>query len=254
MNRFLMLVLAGIFIAATACNKAPNKAEQLSALDDAYRVGLLTKDEYDAKRLALTGTPTTAATLTASETPTAQGSAPVPLPLPVPAAPPNAIASPAETAPSLSPAEPAASSLASSKPAPAAHANRPEPTPTVGCEAAEYKSGGQKGADERFFAAPPETVRRAAISALNNLDFNVHKNSKDEIEASKKRHFGAIVGAGGERVILTLQNTKRAGQAGTRVIGETKKNFVGHIAQKTWTDAVFAEMACKLGVASASVH
>jgi len=110
----------------------------------------------------------------------------------------------------------------------------------------EYKPGGQKGAEERFFAAPPEAVRRAAVSALDGLDFNIHKTSKNEIEASKKRHIGVIVGAGGERVILTFQKTERGGQSGTRVIGETKKSFVGHMAQRTWTDAVLAEIGCKL--------
>ena len=89
-------------------------------------------------------------------------------------------------------------------------------------------------------------VRRAAISALDSLDFNIHKNSNKEIEASKKRHVGVIVGAGGERVILTFQKSERGGQSGTRVIGDTKKNFVGHMTQKTWTDAVLAQIGCKL--------
>lgn len=116
----------------------------------------------------------------------------------------------------------------------------------LGCEEAEHKSGGQKGEQERFFAVPPEMVRRAAVSALDSLDFNIHKSSENKIEASKKRHIGVFVGAGGERVILTFRETKEAGHSGTLVIGQTKKSFVGRLAQRTWTDAVFAQIACNL--------
>ncbi len=71
-----------------------------------------------------------------------------------------------------------------------------------------------------------------------------------EIEASKKRHMDAIVGVGGERVILTFKATEEGGQNGTRVVGETKKNFIGHVSQRTWTDAVLAQIACKLRASS----
>jgi hypothetical protein len=141
---------------------------------------------------------------------------------------------------------PAASPSASPEGGSIAPANEAEPAPLPGCENAEYKSGGKKGAVEEFFAAPPEVVRRAALSALDSLDFDVQENANDSIEAKKKRHIGAVVGAGGERVILTFQKAEQAGRSGTRVIGETKKNFFGHVSQRTWTDAVLAQIACQL--------
>jgi hypothetical protein len=235
MIRLRTAFLAAALLTATACNRT-NKAEQLAALDSAYQSGLLTKDEYDAKRGALTA---------AAPAPVA-AQAPAPVLDTTPAAvPPAKEIPPPAPAPRAS-APPVASPVPPQVPRSVAGAHQPEAVPRTGCEDAEYKSGGQKGAEERFFAAPPEAVRRAAVSALSALDFNIHKNSNSEIEASKKRHIGVIVGGGGERVILTFQKSERGGQSGTRVIGETKKSFVGHVAQRTWTDAVLAEMACKL--------
>jgi hypothetical protein len=242
MSRFLIVLLAALMVIANAC-KHTDKAEQTAALDNAYQAGLLTKDEYDAKKRALTGT---------GESPAV---APVPAPVLSPvAAPPLKISPPpahvAVAAPRRASAVPAAPPVKPSGPPSGANAREVEPAPLAGCEDAEYKSGGQKGAEERFFAAPPEIVRRAAVAALNSLDFNIRKNSNKEIEASKKRHIGVIVGAGGERVILTFKETEREGQSGTRVIGQTKKNFVGHVSQRTWTDAVLAQIACKLSASS----
>lgn len=232
------MFLAAMLLFATGC-KRTGKAEQLAALDSAYKAGLLTKDEYDAKRLALS-VAEPAATL---------APAPGPSSSPTTAPSPNITQPPAQpglgSAPQRANALPTATPIRSSAPPNVAPVES-EPAPLRGCEDAEYKSGGQKGAEERFFAAPPEMVRRAAISALDSLDFNIHKNSNNEIEASKKRHIGVIVGAGGERVILTFQRSERGGQSGTRVIGHTKKNFVGHVTQKTWTDAVLAQIGCKL--------
>jgi hypothetical protein len=222
MNRFLIVSLATLLAAATACQPHPDKAKQMAALDNAYQAGLLTKDEYEAKKLALNG-----ATGSSASTPT-----------PVPVAPPKASPSTAAIPQAVGPTPSSAAG--------GAQANEPEPAPLSGCDAAEVKSGGKKGTEERFYAAPPDAVRRAAVSALGSLDFTIHKNSEKEIEASKKRHIGAIVGAGGERVILTFHQTERAGQSGTRVTGETKKSFLGHVAQKTWTDAVLAQIACRL--------
>ena len=121
-----------------------------------------------------------------------------------------------------------------------------EPAPLAGCEDAEYKSGKEKGPQERFFPAPPARVKRAAASALQNLDFTIHKNAATEIDASKRRHIGVLVGKGGERVILHFEESERGGQRGTLVTGETKKAFVGRLAQKSWTNAVLAQTACML--------
>jgi hypothetical protein len=250
MNRFPTIILVAALILAVACNKSPDKAEQLAALDDAYHANLLTKEEYDAKRVALTGmTPTTTQTAEVESTPAEAAS---PSPSPAAVEPSRENVRPSEAAHAQPSTHAGNHAPTASLSANDVHSNRPGPSAAAGCKDAEYKSGGQKGTDERFFAATPETVRRAAISALTDLDFNIHKNSKDAIEASKKRHLGAIVG--GERVILTLKETEHAGKVGTQVIGETKKNFVGHISQKTWTDAVFAEMACNLGTGAVSVH
>jgi hypothetical protein len=235
-SRFLLLLLAALLMVATGC-KSAGKPEQLAALDNAYQAGLLTKDEYDAKRRTVMGT--------------AEEPGPIPV---TPLAPsPKAIRPPihaAATAPRRASVVPPAPPVKSSGPPEGGSAGEAEPAPLAGCEDAEYKSGGQKGAQERFFAASPETVRRAAVAALTSLDFDIRKNSNKEIEASKKRHIGVIVGAGGERVILTFAETERGGQSGTRVIGRTKKNFFGHVAQRTWTDAVLAQMVCKLNASS----
>lgn len=236
-----MVFLAAALLATTACNRT-NKSEQLAALDSAYQSGLLTKDEYDAKRLALTArAPAPVATQAPAPTP-----APVASPAPAAAPPPKVIPPPAQPAP-ISPPPRASTPLpVSAAPRGDAAAKEPEPAPLAACDDAEYRSGGQKGAEDRFFAAPPEVVRHAAVSVLGSLDFTIHKNSSNEIEASKKRHIGAIVGAGGERVILTFRKTERGGQSGTRVRGETRKSFVGRVTQKTWTDAVLSQIACKL--------
>jgi hypothetical protein len=234
MDRSLRVLLVAVLLAATACNRT-NKAEQLAALDSAYQSGLLTKDEYDAKRLALT----------AAAPVSAVASTPGLNPAPAVGSPPTVIQPSTQPAPHTS-AAPGAPSIAPSASHGGADANKSEPAPVAGCEDAEYKSGGEKGVQDRFFAAPPEAVKRAAVSALGSLDFNIHKNSNNEIEARKNRHIGVVLGAGGERVILTFRKTERGGQSGTRVIGETKKSFVGRMAQKTWTDAVLAQIACKL--------
>jgi hypothetical protein len=256
MKGYRIVLPAALLLFASACHHV-DKTERLAALDDAYQAGLMTKDEYEAKKLAITGA-------ASSSAPPSSG----PVVIPAPAAPSS---SPSVTAPALAsgptaqrttaldqPARPlstapptassaapaaAASSTAASPPS-NLHANEPGPLP--GCEDAEYKSGGQKGTEERFFAAPPDAVRRAALAALESLDFNIRKKSKKEIEGSRNRHLGAIVGAGGERVILTFEGSERRGTSGTRVTGRTKKHIVGYMAQRTWTDAVLAKMACKL--------
>ena len=99
---------------------------------------------------------------------------------------------------------------------------------------------------ERFLVASEDSVRQAALQAFANLDFTVHRSTDHEIEASKKRHLSAVIGAGGERVILHFSNGKKNGQAGTKVTAETKKTFTGKLAQKSWTSAVLAQIMCNL--------
>ena len=167
----LSALLAALILSA-ACNRTPpqkNPAEQLAALDEAYKSGVFTKQEYDAKRAAIAG-------------PAPVSSAPTP---PVPAV---------QTTP---PPIPEASS--------APPESNPEPAPSDGCEDAEYKAR-KDGPQSRFFPQPMEKVRKATRDALKALDFTVHKDDTTGIEASKKRGIGVIVGAGGEREILPVRD------------------------------------------------
>ncbi len=286
-----------LLVIAAGCGRE-KKPDPVAALNDAYKAGLLTKEEFDAKLKALPGAAATPATPvtpppSAAPAPTAHveppgngaapgavDAAPSPAPPNAPTAPPSAPAASARPASSLTSASPlkasglTASGLGASGPqsqpavaqlapravtnsvASAASAvrveqkvqqkeNEDEPALAGGCVDQEFKSGGQK-LGSRFYPAPPDAVSQAAVSALNALDFDIHKNTPKEIEATKRRHIGALIGAGGEKVKLTFKPTKQGGESGTLVTGETKKNFVGRLAQRSWTDAVLAETACKL--------
>ena len=121
-----------------------------------------------------------------------------------------------------------------------------EPKPLAGCESKEIKSGKEKGAQERFFPAPMAKVKETVVSALTALEFEVKKDSGQQIEAHKKRHIGVFVGSGGEKLVLRFQEAEEGGQKGTRVTGETKKGFVGRVGQKSWTGAVLDQTDCML--------
>jgi hypothetical protein len=121
-----------------------------------------------------------------------------------------------------------------------------EPAPLAGCESKEVKSGKEKGKQERFFAAPLPQVKEAVTGALAALEFEVKKDSGNQIEAHKRRHVGVFVGSGGEKVVLQLTEAEEDGKKGTRVAGETKKGFVGRAGQKSWTSAVLDQTSCIL--------
>jgi hypothetical protein len=287
-NAWLMAVVALLVWNAAGCKKE-NKAEQLAALDNAYQSGVLTKGEYDAKRLALLGPPPApaaapvtppvpAGAVEASGAPApppaaapalpkqeAHKAAPVVTqtqaaarpPIPSPAAPPERTPAPANASqpPPVTqpPAPPPAKALeppaAQTRPAPqtsAAGEAESEPQPLAGCADAEYQSGKVKGARQRFYPAPMDAVKRAAGAALRSLDFTIHRDAGNEMEASKRKHISAIVGAGGERLTLRFEKVQHGNQAGTLVTGETRKSFVGRVAQKSWTNAVLAQIACHL--------
>ena len=74
----------------------------------------------------------------------------------------------------------------------------------------------------------------------------IHRDSGHEMEASKRKHLSAVVGAGGERLILHFASSRKGGRGGTQVTGETKKSIVGRLSQKSWTAAVLAQIACNL--------
>ena len=275
-NTWLMAVVVSLLASAAACHRT-NKGEQLAALESAYQSGVLSKKEYEAKKSALLGpsapppgpaaapvTPPAAPPSHASPQPAVpESAAPVTLepappppskrtPAPPPARPVAAtrVTPPAVPPPPAFPQPAVPESAASATPEPAppparpAAAARVQPAPS-GCEDAEYKPGKEKGVQEHFFPAPLETVKKAAAGAFTNLEFIIHKDANNEMEASKKRHLGIL--GGGERVTLIFERAQRGGQTGTRVSGETRKNKVARIAQKSWTNAVFAQIACKLG-------
>lgn len=223
----LASVFAGVVLSLAACgHKSQNSDEQLAELDSAYKSGVFTKEEYDAKKAAL-GVPTTSPSTTAT-----------PQPVPV------ASAAPASPVASASPAQqPAAEQVAAAKTGDSTQAE-PEPAPLKGCEDAASRSGKDDGPSSRFFPEPVARVKQAAVDALRTMDFTIHRNDPNEIEASKKRGIGVVVGAGGERETLHFEAAQQGNQQGTRVTGETKKSGVGR--QKPWTGAVLAQIACIL--------
>lgn len=119
-----------------------------------------------------------------------------------------------------------------------------DPAPTAGCASTEVKSGKEKGPQKRFYEAPPAKVKEALLGALAALEFNIKKDTGNEISAQKSRHLGVFVGSGGETLNLKLAAGEEDGKKGTIVEGETKKGFVGRVGQKSWTNAVFDQTAC----------
>jgi len=282
MKRTGQIALTIALLAFSACHK-DNKEAQLKALDEAYQSGVFTKEEYDAKRAALIGPPPVAPAAPAAAVPAAPPPAEPPPVNPPAVAPPDTsvappvataaqpVAAPPQTAPppkvvrqtpTLTPAQPvpvapppqpqpqpvqtAPVTPPPPSPPPHAAAAEPEPAPLAGCQDAESRSGGPNGVQQRFFHASEDAVRSAALQALANLDFTIHKSSEHDIEASKKRHLSVVVGGGGEKVTLHFSGAKRNEQAGTWVTGETKKSITGRLAQKTWTSAVLAQISCNL--------
>jgi hypothetical protein len=133
-------------------------------------------------------------------------------------------------------------------PALAAQDKQPqEPATLPGCTD-QVRSGGPGGNQERFFPFPLLQVKAAATEALQSLEFEVKKKTKDEslLEAHKTRHLGVFVGSGGETIQLKLSEDEQNGQKGTMVNGKTKKSLVGIAGQKTWTSAVLSQTACVL--------
>ncbi len=253
-----------LMMAAAGCHK-DNKEAQLKALDEAYKSGVFTKEEYDAKKQAILGPPPAAPAAptppaTAPAEPAAAAPAPAGAVEPAPANPPAAapvqipaapppVPAQAVPPPSPSPGPPPAvraTPPASPPSTPAAEPAEPEPAPLAGCQDSESRAGGPSGVQERFFPASEDAVRQAAIRAFTTLDFAIHASTAHEMEAGKRRHLSVVVGAGGERVILHFARANKGGQAGTRVTGETKKSITGRLAQKSWTTAVLAQIACNL--------
>jgi hypothetical protein len=278
-NARMLLALVLLTLAA-ACRK-DNREAQLKALEEAYKSGVFTQEEYDAKKQAIIGTPAAPAA-PAPAAPPAAPAAPEPVAAvepPVQPTNPPVEAAPTQPAAPLAPARRSAPPAVPHPPAPPASGTTPEvppppaytqtasapsqpsapaapetpparqnaePAPLAGCTDAESRAGGPKGAQERFFAASEETVHQAANLAFANLDFSVQIDANHEMEASKRGKLNTVVGAGPQRVILHFSSTQQDGRSGTLVTGETKKGLVGRVTQKSWTDAVLAQIACNL--------
>ena len=230
-----------------ACNR-DKKADQLAALESAYHSGVFTKQEYEAKRAAILGTPPAPA----PATPPVEQAAPVPpAPKPDPFHPPEPQPRAARTSPPKATAPTPPTPTPPSPPSipanpPPEEIKEPAPAPLAGCEDTEIRPGKEKGRQQRFYAATMAQVKAAAITALNSLEFEVHKNDSNEIEASKKRHMGVLMGSGGERMLLHFTPAQEGGRRGTLVTGETKKGFIMRAGQKSWTNAILAQTACAL--------
>lgn len=206
-----------VFFAAiamlSACSHKKSQAEQLADLDKSFQGGTVTRQEYDLKKASITGQPAPAAI------------APV---------------APATPAPAPAPA------TATSK-ATGAAAGSDEPAPVKACEEAENHERSDAGLLSRFYPLPEPQVKKAALDALQILDFTVHGEAGNEIDATRKRtKKGAIVGAGGERVTLRIEAITQDGKAGTMVTGATAIPKTGVFAGKSWTGAVLAQIACNL--------
>jgi hypothetical protein len=120
------------------------------------------------------------------------------------------------------------------------------PAPTSACADNQVRHGKEKGLQERFYPMPLPQVRAAVMQALKDLEFNVRRASDTELEASKKRHLGLLIGSGGEKMMLQFEETVQGNQRGTRVTGETKKNILMRAGQKSWTNAVLDQANCNL--------
>jgi hypothetical protein len=211
-NTCLMAVVA-LLMVSVACKKE-NKAEQLAALESAYQSGVLSKGEYDAKRLALMGpspgaplAPAPAANPVAppqnppsDAPPTRAVEAPQVLEPPAASAPPRTAQkkptpfvsqSRAAARPPIPPTAGQPAPITQPPAAPPARVPEPpvaqpsstpksratddtEPQPLAGCEDEEYKSGKVKGERQRFYQASPDSVKKAARAALESLDFDIH--------------------------------------------------------------------------------
>ncbi len=279
-NTWLMAVVVMLVLGTAACRK-DNKPEQLAALDNAYQSGVITKQEYDAKRLALLGPAPVAQPAIPPANPPAvpPAAAPATVEAPVPpavdaatqhktavaarakpqpaaqtrtsqhtAAAPNVVQpEPGPPSPAVPPVrEPGPAAMQTKPDFQSATAGKAEPPQPGGCADTGAESGSGKEAQQRFYAAPMDEVKRAAAAAFRSLDFNLHKDSGNEMEASKQRHISALIGVGGERLTLHFEPFQLGNRAGTLVTGETRKSFVGKITQKSWTSAVLAQIVCQL--------
>lgn len=138
------------------------------------------------------------------------------------------------------PAQPAPATATAAAPAPQAEA-----VPDNPCMKAEMKSG-KDARIERFYPAPPDKVKQAVVDAMKAIEVNVDKQTDTEVQGQRKRHFGVMVGGGGEVLNVQFAPATEGGVGGTKVTAETKKTFAGRVGQRNWTDAVLQRADCLL--------
>jgi hypothetical protein len=129
--------------------------------------------------------------------------------------------------------------------APTVAAPNPQPAVELPCMKDEMKPG-KDAKIERFYPATPDKVKQAVVDAMKAVEFTVDKQTDTEVQGQRKRHFGVMVGSGGENLMVTLAPATEKGVSGTKVTAETKKTFAGRVGQKNWTDAVLERAGCLL--------
>jgi len=147
-------------------------------------------------------------------------------------------------APAILAQEPPQTPPATQTTAPTVAAN-PQPAADLPCMKDEMKPGKDAKID-RFYPTAPDKVKQAVINAMKVVEFSVDKQSDTEVQGQRKRHFGVMVGSGGETLVVTLAPATENGVSGTKVTAETKKSFAGRVGQKNWTDAVLERADCLL--------
>lgn len=124
--------------------------------------------------------------------------------------------------------------------------DKDKPAATLDCKNLEVKAGKEKGKQERFFAYPVDKVKAAVVDGLKAIEFEVKEEKGNQMEAHHKRHVGMFVGSGGETLVVEFAEAKEGETAGTKVMAETKKGFVGRAGQKSWSNAVLDQAECIL--------
>lgn len=91
---------------------------------------------------------------------------------------------------------------------------------------------------QREIPYPVDRVMAAAKQAAATYGCDIKKERPDYLECTRSRHVGVFVGSGGEKVTLQLSSTA----AGTRIVVETGKGFVGRLGKKNWSTPFFNEI------------
>jgi hypothetical protein len=78
-----------------------------------------------------------------------------------------------------------------------------------------------------------------AKKVISGLDATINKETANSIEAQRNRHFGVMVGSGGEEIVVEL---KKIDDTKTFVTAATKTGFVGAVGQKAWSCEIVDQM------------